>query len=210
MQESGATFRADHAHDLPTLRAQPASERVLVVAAEVADDLLQVDGEIHRLLVDRQMLVSSHWRLGAGRGDTPLHPRNHQITRMTESLRIHPPLVRNTSEDPGQKSRAFHGFPPTQVRLSCFLSLMALKEDAANPQRRTDWLTALRSGRYPPRKPPQPCGCERPGRTRASRACRRSSWWRRRRLRPPCPRPALRRRRSPACTTRPRSPGPWH
>src|SRR5438034_11245336 len=92
MQESGATFRADHAHDLPTLRAQPASERVLVVAAEVADDLLQVDGEIHRLLVDRQILVSSHSSYRC-RGDTPLNsPKssNHLNDRITED----PPHVR--------------------------------------------------------------------------------------------------------------------
>jgi hypothetical protein len=35
--------RDNHAHDLPALRSQLASERLLVVPAEVADDLLDND-----------------------------------------------------------------------------------------------------------------------------------------------------------------------
>src|SRR6266571_3186906 len=101
MQESGATFRPDHAHDLPALRSQLASERVLVVAAEVAHDLLQVDGEVHRLFVDRQVLVSSHSSYRS-RGTPPCTPRNHQITRMTESLRIHPLSAAHTPDKPGE------------------------------------------------------------------------------------------------------------
>src|SRR5436309_3441271 len=100
MLENGATFRADHAHDLPALRSQLASQRVLVVAAEAAHHLLQVEREVHRHLVDRQMLVSSHSSYRC-RGDTPLHPPNHQITRMTESLRIHPLSAAHTPDKEG-------------------------------------------------------------------------------------------------------------
>src|SRR5882762_6604371 len=102
MQESGAMFRPDHAHDLAALRSQLASQRVLVVAAEVAHDLLQVDGEVHRLFVDRQMLVSSHSSYRS-RGDTPLltppKSSNHSNDRITEDP---PPVHRaHTRQRPG-------------------------------------------------------------------------------------------------------------
>ena len=44
----------------PALLPQFAAEGVLMVATEVPDDLLKIDRQFHRLLVDRQMLLSGH------------------------------------------------------------------------------------------------------------------------------------------------------
>jgi hypothetical protein len=83
---------------LLALVPQLAPEGVFMVTAEVSDDLLTIDRQVHRLLVDGEMLVPRHAFLPKIREQGVAPPRNHQITQITQSLNPINPL--STADTP--------------------------------------------------------------------------------------------------------------
>ena len=74
------TDRREH-NDQAKERGGLSPYSILMVAAKVPDDLLKIDRQVHRLLVNREMLVASHGtpkkfveKNWASRGQSPLHP----------------------------------------------------------------------------------------------------------------------------------------
>src|SRR6266480_2144527 len=91
----------DHRHQFPALKPQVAPQRVLMIPAEIPHDLFQVHDQVHRRLIQWQMLVAGH-RAPTSRGRTPPAPPNHPMTQITQSsirIRIH--ATTDTPEEGG-------------------------------------------------------------------------------------------------------------